>query len=397
MRKFLKKAAALLLALSFGICGTACVDTSGETGNGGDSDMKKIQVGAIRWDAWYGGEKGVDTDPGYIVEQTLGSSTDYHYRLPFFSTINYDENGQYTGVSIRGNSQEVMDQEINYAVEGGIDYWAFLVYSGEMSYGRTLYKSSTIANKPKFCYIFDTNFLNSYITGQEEMSLEILQDLGNEYYQKTSDGRPVIYIFDANLDMISKIEKFSAAAKEMYQKKPYFIGMTFEAGKIQNILTEMNCDAVSSYGFSATHGAEYSVLAETDSDNWDNMSYYCEVYGGEYIPTITTGFDKRPRSVSVGYPTMWEQDDAVGTSSYDQFKDYWTQQGTPEEIAEHLGDGVDYARELDNSLFASVLVYAWNENDEGGWLVPTLEEITKYNKPLRLDAIREVLEEKGNI
>ncbi len=34
----------------------------------------------------------------------------------------------------------------------------------------------------------------------------------------------------------------------------------------------------------------------------------------------------------------------------------------------------------------ALLIYAWNENDEGGWLVPTLGEGSA-----RLDAIREVL------
>ena len=37
-------------------------------------------------------------------------------------------------------------------------------------------------------------------------------------------------------------------------------------------------------------------------------------------------------------------------------------------------------------LEARVLIYGWNENDEGGWLTPTLNEGSA-----RLDALRRVL------
>jgi len=37
----------------------------------------------------------------------------------------------------------------------------------------------------------------------------------------------------------------------------------------------------------------------------------------------------------------------------------------------------------------AVIIYAWDENDEGGWLVPTLGEGTA-----RLDALAKVLKDK---
>ena len=70
-------------------------------------------VGAIRWDAWQ--ENG---DIRATVERTLGPSH-WHYRLPFFARITGSNS-----VAINGNSQAIMDQEINYAANAGIDYWA---------------------------------------------------------------------------------------------------------------------------------------------------------------------------------------------------------------------------------------------------------------------------------
>ena len=47
---------------------------------------------------------------------------------------------------------------------------------------------------------------------------------------------------------------------------------------------------------------------------------------------------------------------------------------TPAELANHLADALEWtSSHLTTATPArTVLIYAWNENDEGGWLVPTL-------------------------
>ena len=70
----------------------------------------QLSVGAIRWDAWTGGSV---TD---MEEITLGSSQ-FQERAPFFTQILTDST-----ISINGNSQEIMTQEINFALQSGIDY-----------------------------------------------------------------------------------------------------------------------------------------------------------------------------------------------------------------------------------------------------------------------------------
>lgn len=75
-------------------------------------------VGAIRWDAWHGELSEV----GKAVEKTL-SPPKYHFRLPWFAKIHPDGK-----VTIRGESREVLEQEIAYARQAGLDYWAFVTY-----------------------------------------------------------------------------------------------------------------------------------------------------------------------------------------------------------------------------------------------------------------------------
>ena len=71
-------------------------------------------VGAIRWDAWSGGSVTAQ------VERTLGPEK-YRDRLPWFATVVDDKT-----VRIVGGNQETMDEEIQFAADAGLDYWAFV-------------------------------------------------------------------------------------------------------------------------------------------------------------------------------------------------------------------------------------------------------------------------------
>ena len=76
---------------------------------------ERVTVGAIRWDAWF-------SDPHNPYVKNL-SAHKWHHRLPFYAEIISDSE-----VRIQNDVQEVVDREIAYARQGGIDYWAFLYY-----------------------------------------------------------------------------------------------------------------------------------------------------------------------------------------------------------------------------------------------------------------------------
>jgi hypothetical protein len=95
---------------------------------------------------------------------------------------------------------------------------------------------------------------------------------------------------------------------------------------------------------------------------------------------VTTGWDPRPR---VEHPVSWTTVAA----------DAWAQPATPAEIAAHLGRALAWTGQYPAAADAqTVLIYAWNEFDEGGWLCPTLRDGTA-----RLDAIRPVLARRGRV
>jgi len=102
-------------------------------------------VGAIRWDGWYG-EGGVVKS----VEASLGPPK-YHFRLPWFARVMSEGK-----VSINGDSQAIMEQEIAYAAQAGLNYWAFLDYLDEapgMSIGLNRYLAAKDRKGIRYCLI----------------------------------------------------------------------------------------------------------------------------------------------------------------------------------------------------------------------------------------------------
>ncbi len=71
-----------------------------------------IRIGAIRWDAWYGGTTGSSS---WYASHNLDPAQ-YHRRAPFFA-----EQLATNEMSIDGD-QAAIDAEINYAAQAGLKY-----------------------------------------------------------------------------------------------------------------------------------------------------------------------------------------------------------------------------------------------------------------------------------
>jgi hypothetical protein len=95
---------------------------------------------------------------------------------------------------------------------------------------------------------------------------------------------------------------------------------------------------------------------------------------------VTTGWDPRPFLLN---PVPWYP----GASETN-----WVGPASPAQIAEQLRHALRFVRDNPHATLANTaLIYAWNENAEGGWIVPTLFELRDEGYPLRLDAVRSVL------
>ena len=89
-----------------------------------------------------------------------------------------------------------------------------------------------------------------------------------------------------------------------------------------------------------------------------------------YVPVITAGWDRRP----------WEEDrHSAGKMSP------WYPDRTPKMVEEFVRMGVRWLDKHPDKTTPQrlLLIYAWNENGEGGYLTPTAKDGTDYLKAVQ--------------
>ena len=331
------------------------------------SNPRGSLVGAIRWDAWVGdmatfGDASSENRVGLVVERTLGPKK-WHYRLPFYA-LELGENQ----VQVRGATQEIMDQEITFAANAGLDYWAFVYYppGSGLDEGRNLYLSSQHCNDINFSLVVDSpgRFL-------EPETRKLLVDYFRmPNFQKVLDGRPLLYIFGNTGLTREGIDALRADSLMSGLSSPYIVYMGWSPNEVKTNIVTYGLDAGSAYAHLGSNGQPFAELALSAERGWDHDRRA----GIKVVLWVTTGWDPRPR---VEHPTPWV--------TYPE--NQWAQAVTPSEIAAHLNKALQWNAQYPKAAEANaVIIYAWNEFDEGGWLAPTLSE-----GDARLDAIRSIL------
>jgi hypothetical protein len=332
------------------------------------------RVGAIRWDAWHGEHGG----PGQAVQEAL-TPEQWRSRLPFFAEVAADGK-----VRIDGTAQAVMDRELAYAHAAGIAYWAFVTYppSDAMSIGLERYLASPQRHLVSFCLITEAPRWTdpAYV----ERLAKLMAEPG---YLTVLEGRPVLYLGFLTDELVAKrwggaaglralVDGLRAAVRRQGQANPYIVLMDFRAERGHRWLTELGLDALSSYAAQANGvAAPYTTLAAHAERFWSD----CQATGAQVVPIAMAGWDRRPRVLR---PMPWEtwQQPGAGIEKY-------YQSPTPAELAAHVQRAVRWVAERPQAAPAGlVIIYAWNENDEGGWLVPSLTA-----GPARLAALAPIL------
>lgn len=326
-------------------------------------------VGAIRWDAWTGGRITEE------VQRTLGPAH-YHDRLPWFAEVTSDHE-----VRIDGGRQEIMDREITFAADAGLNYWAFLLYpaSSPMSHALGQYLKSTQRHRLQFCVIIHGTLGVPESAWPDERA-RLVALLKEPDYQTVFEGRPLVFEFQSRLGgkfPQQRFDDFRRAAREA-GLNPYFVFMGWNPQADFSRAAGMGFDAVSAYAMSSDAPTFAALARKVESDYWQKAASA----KAPYIPLVTTGWDKRPRKE---HPVSWEKDHAYHRQAV------FPTTATPAEIASHLERAVGFVQQNPEVCRANALLfYAWNEHDEGGWLSPTWTTTGRPNTA-RLDAIRAVL------
>ncbi len=362
-----------------------CLPVAAVPGMGSDADAPI--VGAIRWDAWYGTGGVVQA-----VERSLGQPK-YHFRLPWFARLLGGDR-----VSINGDSPGIMEREIAYAARAGLNYWAFLNYwqdSSDLGIGLKRYLAASDKKGVRYCLLEEGGRLDRI--GAKAWG-SLVQHFRSPDYQKVLGGRPLLFVYIKPRSLTradwDELRRQTVAAGLM---TPYLVLMGWDLGQDLKDMAELGFDALSAYARGGAYSMEQPSYEEQGRllkqrlwDEWESRGIPC-------ITLASAGWDTRPRNER---PPEWIKDlkvqpapAPVPLEQQRPLVDSVT--GTPGEVASHLFEAVRWTRtHRDINPANAVIVYAWNEHDEGGWLQPTLGpdgspdegRIQALEKVLRLSA-----------
>ncbi len=326
-------------------------------------------VGAIRWDAWTGGSVTAE------VERSLGPEK-YHARLPWFAEVVGPDR-----VRIDGSPQAVMDQEIAFAESAWLDYWAFVLYPEDVALSHSLksYLKSAARSKVNFCVILHNSFgvPEAQWPKERDRAVALLKEPG---YQTVLNGRPLVYAFQVMFkDKFpdERMADFLRAAKAA-GLNPYCVYMGWNPASDFRDFSARGFEAVSAYAYNSNAAAFAGLCQAVETEHWRNAAKA----GVPYIPLVTTGWDYRPR---IDNPVSWQKE----LASHGQ--KVFPAIATPQEIASHLDRAIRFVQENKKVCPANaIIIYAWNEHDEGGWLAPTWTPGGKPNAE-RIEAIGRIL------
>jgi hypothetical protein len=334
----------------------------------GKTRAEKTTFGAIRWDAWYTHD-GVEQSVISQVERSL-SPKKFHFRAPFFAEITKDNK-----IIIPEYDQAIFDKEMEYAIEAGVDYFAYVWYSSDMKASRIFHTQSKYKNDVKMCACFDGNAINKPYARRDMEQLFV-----EDYYMTVLDGRPLMYYFGSNdnLDAIKDdIKYYRQLTKKLGIPEPYAVIMNVSPQQAHNAYG----DAVSSYGVSGVkNNGPFRDLMAKAHESWLNY----QKTGIQYVPTVTYGWHPEPRYIN---PVSWM---TVAEGN-------WADYASPAEITEHLTYAYSYMQHplVKNFTVANTFIaYAWNEHDEGGWICPTLAVDENGNQLYNSDGTKMINDER---
>ncbi len=324
-------------------------------------------VGAIRWDAWYSHD-GKENSVVSQVERSL-SPSQFHFRAPFFAQITDEGN-----IEMPEYTQDIFDREMEYAMYAGIDYFAYVWYNSDMKMARKFHEQSQYRNDVKMCVCFDGNAINQTYAREEMRTL-----LQKDYYMTVLDGRPLMYYFATSgntANILRDIIYYEELCTELGIKKPFAVILNVSSSTAKG----SGGNAVSKYAFGGTSTFEDLALAcQNGWVDYNNNNF-------QYVPNITCGWQPEPRYIN---PVSWT---TVADGN-------WAGYASDTELLDHFAYALSYMQHdsvKEYTMANTVLAYAWNEHDEGGWICPTLEVDENGDQLYNEDGTKQINENRIN-
>ena len=207
-------------------------------------------------------------------------------------------------------------------------------------------------------------------------------------YQRVLDGRPLFYLGFIDEKLIESyggpgafralVDDFRQQVIANGSKQPYIVIMDHDPARGNGWRRDFGADALSSYAAQANAaGGTYADLTDYAEKFWER----CLTQGRRCRPQSAW----RAGTAAQGWsaPVPWETWQKPGEGT-----EHFYERAKPDQLTDHVLRAIDWDCASTRPLppAQTILIYAWNENDEGGWLVPTGGEGTS-----RIEALGKAL------
>ena len=370
-----------IITLTSSIIGIICIDILKKEsiimfkkkGKTACADKKNIRVGVVQWDC----SLPSSTWWGYYQTRTL-SPRKFRTATPYYADVLGEDKIDY-----HWRTQEEFDREFEYAIEAGIDYFAYVFYPEngskahtptsasdcshmvhELRYAYKMYLSSKLKDKIGFAAIMGKHPF------MEPDYLELAELLKQPFYEKVN-GRPIVYLF-WRIDPV-EIEGVLKAVEKVGGAKPLFIAMF--GGKLPMHTRYDLVDGLSSYSCGKDGVTTHMELVEygMEENIWRAEASENELIEAKNIdktvPLYPVGWDPMPR---VDIPSPWTTYPNAPYAAQPTEKDLM-------EGAVLFADKIKNTPSLRDTFFGHIMMFAWNEFEEGGWICPTYNEDLTIN------------------
>ena len=339
---------------------------------------KDIVIGVINWDC----SLPQGTYFGSWISKTL-TPKQYADKVPYYADKLEDGT-----VTFHNRSVEEYEREMQYAIDAGINYFAYCWYGAdsnkklapltdgpaclvddyvhELTLARRLHVESSLKNKLKLCGIL--SIAHPYT---DEELVDLAECMKQEYYQDVN-GQPLVYIY-GNIELKNIITRVRNICAMIGTKAPYIVLMI--NGNELPKEAEGLIDGVSAYGCVKGEIAKYEQLVE-EVIAGNSKRTEC---GVDVIPHFTVGWNPEPRITN---PVPWV---TYGEAQY-------IQEITEEEYLDGAECLKNWMKEHQTDIYNNhILTFAWNEFEEGGYICPTMNEDGSANTE-KLEAFAKMIE-----
>ncbi len=260
----------------------------------------------------------------------------------------------------RDDKLEVMERQIDLAAGHGIDFFAFCWYfrptrkqvdEDPLHTGLNLFLKARNNRRVRFCLLV-ANHQGAYIGGPGNWILasEYWMPLLTHPRHVRVDGKPLLIVFNPRDVVREGLENLQAAAR-----KAGLPGVAVAAcghgDPVVGFTHRTYYNIVPGYA-SGSQERRYAELVEAHQKAWSGTPEQ------PFIPEVTAGWDKRP----------WE-----GENGLNQRPGWYFPDRTPEAFGIFMRSAIEWMNRNPGRTTKErvVLVYAWNEFGEGGYIAPT--------------------------